>query len=88
MGKTVRTVTDSYYKEFGRIAPFKKAITKRDKLILDMLQSYVHHHKMAIMSAAPELPMQFFILSMNVEQQNQLQEIDKRLDELERKLRK
>lgn len=83
MGKTVRTITDSYHYESEMMRNFRRGLRRSDQLVLDELMVYSRKHLAAASLAADALPMEMFLLSMLIEQQKQLVQLRARIELLE-----
>ena len=83
MGKSVRTITDSYHHETQVLAKFRRGLRRSDQRILDELLSYTHRHLAAASLAADALPMEMFLLAMVIEQQKECELLKNRIERLE-----
>lgn len=87
MGKTVRTITDAYDHELSLLSNFRRGLRRSDQLIFDQLAVFSRKHLAAASLAADALPMEMFLLTMNIEQQKEIQRLNNRIELLEHMLK-
>jgi len=83
MGKSVRTITDSYHLEAQVLASFRRGLRRTDQAVLDELLSYSHKHLAAASLATDALPMEMFLLAMIIEQKKEIEALRVQVQRLE-----
>ena len=73
MGKSVRTATDAYHYEMSILQNFRRGLRRRDQLVFDELMTFCRSHLAAASLATDALPMEMFLLAMNIEQQKEIE---------------
>lgn len=85
MGRTVLPFTQELYREEASWAPFRRALRKEDRELLDDLFAAARHHTAACAFAGRPVPFEAILVSMLLEQRRAMRELERRLDALQRK---
>lgn len=72
MGRTLPSATMLFHEEEQYFAPFRKALSATDRVILDQLFDYAQKHIAEAAYAAHPMPMMIFIVSMLLEQHKEI----------------
>jgi hypothetical protein len=82
MGKSVRTITDSFHLEAQVLSNFRRGLRRQDQAVLDDLLGFTHQHLAAASLATDALPMEMFLLAMIIEQQKEIAALQVQLERL------
>ena len=86
MGRTVLPFTQELYREEASWAPFRRALRREDRELLDELFAAARHHTAACAFAGRAVPFEAILLSMLVEERRAVRELEKRLGEILQKV--
>ncbi|HVN55324.1 MAG TPA: hypothetical protein VMT46_13405 [Anaerolineaceae bacterium] len=86
MGRTLPSITQSWYEEQAAFSRFRRALRREDQLALDDLFTNARNHLAAAAYAANALPMETFLVAMLLEEHKVVLRLHSRLDELEQRL--
>jgi hypothetical protein len=86
MGRTVLPFTQELYREEASWAPFRRALRREDRELLDELFAAARYHTSACASAGRAVPFESILVSMLVEERRALRELEKKLQEIVSKL--
>ena len=82
MGRTVVPFTQELYREEASWAPFRRALRKEDRELLDDLFAAARHHTAACAFAGRAVPFEAILMSMLLEERRAVRELERRLEEL------
>ena len=82
MGRTVLPFTQELYREEASWAPFRRALRREDRELLDELFAAARYHTAACAFAGRAVPFEAILMSMLVEERRALRELEKKLEEL------
>ena len=85
MGRTVPSFRPALEMEIETWKDFKRALNPKDKELFDKILDYARVHADAGSMAARPLLSEFFFASIALEQEKKIEELEKRLSELEKK---
>jgi hypothetical protein len=86
MGRTVLPFTQELYREEASWAPFRRALRREDRELLDELFAAARYHTAACAFAGRAVPFEAILVSMLVEERRALRELEKKLQEIVSKL--
>jgi hypothetical protein len=75
MKKPARTITDLLVYEKGALSRFRRALRRKDQLVFDELWEYVQRHLWAANLADSLLPVEFFLLTMLMEEHKEIRKL-------------
>ncbi len=84
MGRTVLPFTQELYREEESWAPFRRALRKEDRELLDDLFAAARYHTAACAFAGRAVPFEAILLSMLIEERRAVRELERKVAELER----
>lgn len=84
MGRTVIPFTQELYREEASWAPFRRALRKEDRELLDDLFAAARYHTAACAFAGRPVPFEAILMSMLVEERRALRALERRVEELAR----
>ena len=82
MGRTVLPFTQELYREEASWAPFRRALRREDRELLDELFSAARHHTAACAFAGRAVPFEAILLSMLVEERRAVRELERKVEKL------
>src|SRR5512139_3473010 len=82
MGRTVLPFTQELYREEASWAPFRRALRREDRELLDELFAAARYHTAACAFAGRAVPFEAILLSMLVEERRALRELEKKVEKL------
>jgi hypothetical protein len=82
MGRTTASITQVFLEEKAAFARFRRALRRRDQLVLDELFADAQQHLAAAGYAAHALPFETFLLAMLLEERKRSQRQARMIDEL------
>ena len=82
MGRTTASITQVFLEEKAAFARFRRALRRRDQLVLDELFTDAQQHLAAAGYAAHALPFETFLLAMLLEERKRSQRQAQMIDEL------
>ena len=82
MGRTTASITQVFLEEKAAFARFRRALRRRDQLVLDELFADAQQHLAAAGYAAHALPFETFLLAMLLEERKRSQRQVQMIDEL------
>jgi hypothetical protein len=85
MGRTVLPFTQELYREEASWAPFRRALRREDRELLDELFAAARYHTAACAFAGRAVPLEAILMSILLEERRALRELLRRVEELERK---
>ncbi|MEW6719169.1 MAG: hypothetical protein AB1346_01825 [Thermodesulfobacteriota bacterium] len=85
MGRTVLPFTQELYREEASWAPFRRALRKEDRELLDDLFAAARIHTAACAFAGRPVPFEAILVSMLLEQRRAMRELELKLEALEMK---
>lgn len=83
MGRTVPTMTQIVTQEEANFAPFRRALRKEDREILDRLFSAARHHTAAAAYLSRPVPFEVILLAMLLEMAKAVDTLRARVEALE-----
>jgi len=86
MGRTVLPFTQELYREEASWAPFRRALRREERELLDELFAAARYHTAACSFAGRAVPFEAIVMSMLVEERRALRELERKLEELARKV--
>ncbi len=86
MGRTLPSATMVFHEEEQYFAPFRKALSPTDRVILDQLFDYAQRHIAEAAYAAHPMPMMIFIVSMLLEQHKEIMRLRAAVERLKNPL--
>lgn len=72
MGRTVPSITRTFYYELEALSEFKRALRRTDQLVFDELFANARKHLAEAAYAAHPLPMDIFMLAMILEEHKEV----------------
>jgi hypothetical protein len=72
MGRTLPSITQTYYHELESFSRFRRALRRRDQLALDDLMGTAQKHLAAAAFAAHAAPFEIFLLAMLLEEHKEV----------------
>ncbi len=84
MGRTVLPFTQELYREEASWAPFRRALRKEDRELLDDLFAAARYHTAACAFAGRPVPFEAILMSMLVEERRALRALERKVEELAR----
>jgi hypothetical protein len=72
MGRTLPSITQVFIEEEGSFARFRRALRRRDQLVLDDLFAAARLHLAAAAYAGHALPFEIFLLAMLLEEHKEV----------------
>jgi hypothetical protein len=85
MGKTLPPLSSLIEQERRRWMPFKKALPKADQPLFDRLFDCAKRHIQAGVMVLRPWPFETIVMAIFLEQQKQLEQAQRRLEELQRR---
>jgi 3-methyladenine DNA glycosylase/8-oxoguanine DNA glycosylase len=85
MGKTLPPLSSLIEQERRRWMPFKKALPKADQPLFDRLFDCAKRHIQAGVMVLRPWPFETIVMAILLEQQKQLEQAQRRLEELQRR---
>jgi len=85
VGRTVAPFTQELHREEASWAPFRRALRKEDRELLDDLFAAARYHTAACAFAGRPVPFEAILMSMLVEERRALRALERKVEELERK---
>ena len=82
MGRTTASITQVFLEEKAAFARFRRALRRRDQLVLDELFADAQQHLAAAGYAAHALPFETFLLALLLEERKRSQRQARMIDEL------
>lgn len=82
MGRTLPSITQTFYIEQEAFARFRRALRRGDQLALDDLFNAARQHLAPAAYAANALPMEIFILAMLLEEHKEVLRLRQQLESL------
>ena len=82
MGRTTASITQVFLEEKAAFARFRRALRRRDQLVLDELFTDAQQHLAAAGYAAHALPFETFLLAMLLEERKRSQRHEQVIDSL------
>jgi hypothetical protein len=82
MGRTVLPFTQELYREEASWAPFRRALRKEDRELLDGLFAAARYHTAACAFAGRAVPFEAILVSMLLEERRRMRELERRIEEL------
>ncbi len=86
MGRTVAPFTQELHREEASWAPFRRALRKEDRELLDDLFAAARHHTAACAFAGRPVPFESILVSMLLEERRALRVLERRIEEIARGL--
>ncbi len=83
MGRTVPTMTQIVAQEEANFAPFRRALRREDRVILDRLFAAARHHTAPAAYLSHPVPFEVVLLAMLIETAKLVEALRVRLDDLE-----
>lgn len=81
MGRTLPSITQAFLDEEQAFARFRRALRRRDQLILDDLFAAAQQHLAAAAYASHALPFEVFLLSMLLEEHKEVSRLRQLIEE-------
>ncbi len=81
MGRTLATTNQLILNEIANFRNFRRALRVEDQKLFDTLFAQARQHTAAISLADHALPLESVLLAMLIEQQRQVEQLKKRLDD-------
>jgi hypothetical protein len=81
MGRTVPSITRTFFAEEESFGRFRRALRRSDQLVLDDLFSSAQQHLAAASYASHALPMEVFLLAMVLEEHKEVMRLRSLLEE-------
>jgi len=85
VGRTVLPFTQELYREEASWSSFRRALRKEDRELLDDLFAAARHHTAACAFAGRPVPFEAILLSMLLEERRAVRELERKVEELERR---
>jgi hypothetical protein len=82
MGRTVLPFTQELYREEASWAPFRRALRREDRELLDELFAAARYHTAACAFAGRAVPFEAILVSMLVEERRALRELERKVEKL------
>jgi len=82
MGRTVLPFTQELYREEASWAPFRRALRREDRELLDELFAAARYHTAACAFAGRAVPFEAILLSILLEERRALRELEKKVERL------
>ena len=82
MGRTVLPFTQELYREEASWAPFRRALRREDRELLDELFAAARYHTAACAFAGRAVPFEAILLCMLVEERRALRELEKKVEKI------
>src|SRR5512139_489305 len=82
MGRTVLPFTQELYREEASWAPFRRALRREDRELLDDLFAAARYHTAACAAGGRAVPFEAILLSMLVEERRALRELERKVEKL------
>jgi hypothetical protein len=86
MGRTLPSAAQNFMQEEASFARFRRALRRRDQLVLDDLFASARQHLAAAQYAAHALPFEVFLLSMLLEEHKEVMQLRDKVETLGNKL--
>lgn len=83
MGRTLPSITQAFLDEEQAFARFRRALRRRDQLILDDLFAAAQQHLAAAAYASHALPFEVFLLSMLLEEHKEVSRLRQLIEEMQ-----
>ena len=83
MGRTVPTMTQIVAQEEANFAPFRRALRKEDRMILDRLFAAARHHTAPAAYLSRSVPFEVILLAMLLEMAKQVDALRVKVESLE-----
>jgi hypothetical protein len=80
MGRTVPTMTQIVAQEEANFAPFRRALRREDRVVLDRLFAAARHHTAPAAYLARPVPFEVILLAMLLEVAKQVEALRARID--------
>ena len=81
MGRTLPSITQLFLQEQGSFSRFRRALRRRDQLVLDDLFAAAHQHLSAAAYASHALPFEIFLLAMLLEEHKEVTRLRQLIEE-------
>jgi hypothetical protein len=82
MGRTVLPFTQELYREEASWAPFRRALRREDRELLDELFAAARYHTAACAFAGRAVPFEAILMSVLLEERRAIRELERKLEEL------
>jgi hypothetical protein len=82
VGRTVLPFTQELYREEASWAPFRRALRREDRELLDELFAAARYHTAACAFAGRAVPFEAILVSMLVEERRALRELERKVEKL------
>jgi hypothetical protein len=82
VGRTVLPFTQELYREEASWAPFRRALRREDRELLDELFAAARYHTAACAFAGRAVPFEAILISMLVEERRAVRELEKKVEKL------
>ena len=82
MGKTVPTYRNQLEMEVRELLPFRRALREEERVLFDILVNYARTHASEGSFTAHSDPLVPFFLSIAIEQERKIRELERLLEEL------
>ncbi len=86
MGRTNQTYRNRLETFIQQFKPFRKALRRKDKTYLDSLWEKAHYHSSASSYMNPRDPGATAIVSIQLEQEKEIQRLKKRIEDAEKEI--
>lgn len=83
MGRTVPTMTQIVAQEEANFAPFRRALRREDRVILDRLFTAARHHTAPAAYLSHPVPFEVILLAMLIEMAKMMEALRVRMEGLE-----
>lgn len=83
MGRTNPSVTQTFLREQGALAHFRRALRRSDQIVFDDLFARARQHLAAAAYASYALSLEIFILAMLLEEHKEVRALRQRLESLQ-----
>ena len=80
MGRTVPSITRTFYYELETLSEFKRALRRTDQLVFDELFANARLHLAEAAYAAHTLPLEIFMLAMILEEHKEVMRLRSQVD--------
>ena len=87
MGRTVLPFTQELYREEASWGPFRRALRREDRELLDELFAAARYHTAACAFAGRAVPFEAILMSVLLEERRALRELERKVEELALRLK-